>query len=102
MRPGPGIHGSEPRGRTCHKRSGSTGVRAGLDFGRSAEPDILQLGVPMTRAELMTRIDELQAQIAAFQPDPLRSDSDNATRSSTLTRSLASYQERLKRLEAYR
>lgn len=56
----------------------------------------------MTRAELVTRIGELQAQIDAFQPDPLRSDSDNATRSATLARSLASYQERLKRLEAYR
>jgi hypothetical protein len=56
----------------------------------------------MTRAEIVSRIDELQSQIASFQPDPLRSDSDNATRSATLSRSLASYQERLKRLEAYR
>ncbi|HWA16737.1 MAG TPA: hypothetical protein VG817_09895 [Gemmatimonadales bacterium] len=56
----------------------------------------------MTRAELVNRIDELQAQIAAFQPDPLRTDADNATRSATLSRSLASYQERLRRLEAYR
>ena len=56
----------------------------------------------MTRAELNARIEELQAQIASFQPDPLRSETDNATRSATLTRSLASYQERLKRLEAYR
>lgn len=56
----------------------------------------------MTRAEINTRIEEIQAQIAAFVPDPLRSDADNASRSAMLSRSLVSYQERLKRLEAYR
>jgi hypothetical protein len=56
----------------------------------------------MTRAEMLTRISELQSQIDAFLPDPLKSDSDNASRSAILARSLASFQERLKRLEAHR
>ena len=56
----------------------------------------------MTRAEMLTRIGELQAQLDSYQPDPLKSDSDNASRSAVIARSLASFQERLKRLEAHR
>lgn len=56
----------------------------------------------MTRAEMLARISELQSQIDAYQPDPLKSDADNLSRSTILARSLATFQERLRRLEAHR
>jgi hypothetical protein len=62
---------------------------------------LLQTAI-MTRAEMLTRISELQAQLDSYQPDPLKSDTDNASRSAVIARSLASFQERLKRLEAHR
>jgi hypothetical protein len=51
---------------------------------------------------MLARIAELQSQIDAFQPDPLKSDTDNQSRSTILARSLTSFQERLKRLDAHR
>lgn len=56
----------------------------------------------MTRAEMLARIQELQAKLDAFQPDPLKTEAETLAELSPLRSSLATMQERLRRLEAHR
>lgn len=51
---------------------------------------------------MLARIEELQRQLDTYEPDPLKSDADNLSRSSIILRSLTAFQERLRRLELHR
>ncbi len=56
----------------------------------------------MTRAEMVARIQALQAQLDAHQPDPLKTEAETLALLAPVRSSIAALQERLRRLEAHR
>jgi hypothetical protein len=56
----------------------------------------------MTRAEILARIAELQTQLDTHQPDPLKTEEEQLSAKAPIVRTLAAFQERLRRLDAYR
>jgi hypothetical protein len=56
----------------------------------------------MTRAEILARIQELQTRLATQEPDPLKTEAERLAASVPVARSLAAFQERLRRLDAHR
>lgn len=56
----------------------------------------------MTRAEIVARIAELQNQLDTHQPDPLKTEEEQVAAKAPIVRTLTAFQERLRRLDAYR
>jgi hypothetical protein len=56
----------------------------------------------MTRAEILAAIEELQTKLDAQVPDPLKTEEERLAISAPIQRALTAFQERLRRLDAYR
>jgi hypothetical protein len=56
----------------------------------------------MTRAEILAHIEELQTKLRTHEPDPLKTEEEQLAVTTPLVRSLAAFQERLRRLDAHR
>lgn len=56
----------------------------------------------MTRAEILAHIEELQTKLRTHEPDPLKTEEEQLAATTPLVRSLAAFQERLRRLDAHR
>lgn len=56
----------------------------------------------MTRAEILARIEELQTQLNNIVPDPLKTEEEHLSVLAPVQRTLAAFQERLRRLDMHR